>query len=133
MLDRDLRESNDTEGWLICAWTASFPIDGDPDFKGCLRCQIMEAKRREQADDTFRHSFGRHRQTMVCRCLRRGGHVKASPNAHNQSLFACQPKILARYFVGVQITRSQKSGSAGHFRNKIRLGHSDVILQNVGY
>jgi hypothetical protein len=53
----------------------------------------MEAKCREQADDAFRNSLGGHRQAMVCRCLRGGSHVQASPHARNQPCFACQPKV----------------------------------------
>ena len=129
MLDRARGKSNDTEGRLICAWAAGFPIDGDPDFKGRLRCQIMEAKRREQADDAFRYSFGGHRKTMVRRCVCGGRHVQASPHARNQPFFACQPKVLARYFVGIQITGSQNSGSTGHFFNNAALGHRGLFYK----
>src|SRR5437867_5237524 len=68
--------------------------------KGACVVQIMEAKRREQADDAFWYSFGGHSKTMVRRCLCGGRHVEASPHARNRPFFALPVEGIGAVFCG---------------------------------
>lgn len=79
VVQRRPRKARDSERWIIDSRPAGLLGDGDPHLVRCLSRKIVKAQRRDEADDSVRHSFGGLCQTMMFRKVCHDSQTAESP------------------------------------------------------
>jgi len=81
-------EAHDAQRGIVDARPGGGPFQRHPDFMGILGADLVEAKSREQTDDTVGNKFGRLGHAVVSGDVGVGRHIKTAAGPHHQTLLA---------------------------------------------
>jgi hypothetical protein len=87
--------------------------NSEPDCRGSLRADSVHAKRREEADDTSRHTRARQGERKILRWFYISPAVEAAALAHDLAGADERRELVGRESGGLELARSEESTELG--------------------